>query len=334
MDKEFKRAFGFLIFLSVVSTVLLDALAGIPFLSRDFIAGFPPFLLLLTPYILFSSRFLVNALRDWISGSFPKQLLLPLYLLLTYTIFSAYSSNFQWVLFAKLALWFFAPVLLFSGGAWKAGGIPIRESIAALILWMPIEFGALPGFDIVFNPNITIPALPFAAPVLGLYLFVILRDLPDVGFTFTLTRKDFLTALAGIAVLALLLVPLGTGMGFIRASAPQTSPMKMVELLLGIYFLVAIPEELLFRGIIQNLLAKHLPGKYAPFAALALASVIFGFSHWNNFNPADWRYVFLASVAGMVYGTVYLKTGKTTASALVHCGVNFFWAVIFYGTAG
>ena len=97
---------------------------------------------------------------------------------------------------------------------------------------------------------------------------------------------------------------------------------------------VAIPEELLFRGIIQNLLTKFIRIKYNWIFSLSIASVIFGVAHYNNFSTPDWRYVFLSTIAGAVYGFVYIKSGKTTVSALVHTGVNFIWAILFKDSAG
>lgn len=314
-----------------MSAVLLEALAHIPPFSREFFSGFVPFLLLLTPYILFSSRSFTGIVRDAVYFSLPRKLILPAYLLGTYTLSSTYLGVFQWALFCKLSAWLFVPVLLLSHGD---GPVSWKDFAAILTLWFPIEFGWLPGFDIIFNKDIQLPALAFAAPVLGLYLFVILRNYPKVGFTFSIGLRDVLTALGGLAVLAVLLIPLGTSLGFIRAASFHTSPAKMAELILGIYFMVAIPEELLFRGIIQNLLQRAIPGRYGPAAGLVAAAAIFGLSHYNNFNPPDWRYVWLAGIAGLAYGGVYWKTGKTTVSAMVHCGVNFIWAVVFYGTNG
>jgi membrane protease YdiL (CAAX protease family) len=331
MDREFKFALGFLVFLVAVSTALLEALAHIHPFSREFLSGFLPFLLLLGPYILFSVRSFTDLLRDAAYYSFWRKLHFPAYLLAAYVISTSFSGLFQWALFFKLAVWVYLPTfLLFKADAplgWK-------DFAAVLVLWLPIEFGWLPGFDIFFNKDIQLPALAFAAPVLGLYLFVILRNYPNVGYSFSIRLRDLGTALAGLAVLAVLLIPLGTALGFIQAASFKTPPVKMIELLLGIYFMVAIPEELLFRGIIQNLLQRYIPGRFGPWIGLALAALIFGFSHYNNFSPPDWRYVWLATVAGLVYGAVYQITGRTTVSAMVHCGVNFIWAVVFYGTNG
>ncbi|MBI2916162.1 MAG: CPBP family intramembrane metalloprotease [Elusimicrobia bacterium] len=334
MDTEFKILILFLIFLLGVCTLLLEFLAKIHFLSPAYLSGFLPFFFLISPYILFSSQWLVSQFRNWVRERWQRKFLLPLYLLSIYTIFSYISSNFNGGLFLRLFLWLFLPVLLFLKEPMEIQRAGLKEILVVLLLWFPIEFGLLPGFDVVFNKDVTIPALAFAAPLLGLYLFTILRVLPQVGFTFRLTRKDIAVAGSGLAILALLLIPLGTRLGFIRVSLLYPSVWESLQLILGIYFLVAVPEELLFRGIVQNLLAKFIFFRYPRILSLMVASVIFGLAHWNNVSPPDWRYVFLATIAGIVYGACYLKTGKTTVSALVHCGVNFLWAVLFKETSG
>ena len=62
---------------------------------------------------------------------------------------------------------------------------------------------------------------------------------------------------------------------------------------LGIFIFIGIPEELLFRGIIQNLLEKAI-GR--PALALGVASLIFGAAHLNNGPSPDWRYFLLATL--------------------------------------
>lgn len=343
MDKEFKITAALLFILLGVAALLLELLAGVHFFSREFFRGFLPFTFLLVPYIFFSSHFVIALYRDWLANSFWKKLLFPCYLLVIYTIFGILFSTFQWPLFLRLSLWLFLPTLLFSSLTGLQGGelnvrkftnFGMRDFCVILILWLPVEFGKLPGFDIIFKEDIHIPGLAFAAPVLGLYLFEVLRNLPNIGFTFKWKIRDVLIAVGSLLLLAVILIPLGTQMGFIRFSILQTSLAQVAQLIIGIYFLVALPEELLFRGIIQNLLSKFFVGKNAPLLSLLAASLIFGFSHLNNFSPPDWRYVFLATLAGMFYGIAYRKTGKTTISAIVHCGVNFFWAILFKDTSG
>ena len=335
MDREFKITLGLLATLLLVSTFLLEILAHIHFWTPEFMRGFLPFVILLAPYILFSSSYFCGKVRAFTSASFINKLVLPAGILLSYLIASVWTGTFHEFLLFKLALWVFVPLALLTAPPLKDHPLYPKEILAALMLWFPIEFGALPGFDIIFNEGIQIPALAFAAPVLGLYLFAVIRDLPGIGYNFRWQASDFKPVAASLLVLACLLIPFGVHSGFIHFSQVKTSAADCVKLILGIYFLNALPEELLFRGIIQNLLDKML-GRFAggKWLALALAAFIFGYSHYNNFDPPDWRYVWLATLAGLFYGWTYMKTGKTTVSAIVHTGVNFLWAIFFKGTGG
>lgn len=318
----------------LISALLLEFLAEIHFLSIPFLLGFLPFSVYLIPYILLSTNQGIVALQKFIFPAPWKKFLFPIFLLSIYSIFSIGSSNFNTFLFIKLGLWLVLPVLLFFKNSSENFKCSLTDWAGVLILWLPIEFGALSGFDITFRQGLTIPALPFVAVIQGLYLFRILRELPQIGYSFLWNFRDLKIAFLTLFLLAFSLIPLGTQMGFIQFSFTPPSLGETIKLILGIYFLVAIPEELLFRGLIQNLLFKSFNKKCPRFLLLVIASLIFGLSHWNNFTPADLRYVFLASLAGMGYGFVYFKTEKTPISALVHCGVNFFWAICFPGTQG
>jgi hypothetical protein len=83
--------------------------------------------------------------------------------------------------------------------------------------------------------------------------------------------------------------------------------------------MTAVPEEFLFRGLIQNVLQRSLGRR----AGLAVAAVVFGLAHLPN--PS---YVALATLAGVAYGWVYSRTGKITASAVTHAGVDWLWILL------
>jgi membrane protease YdiL (CAAX protease family) len=89
---------------------------------------------------------------------------------------------------------------------------------------------------------------------------------------------------------------------------------------LRIYLATGIPEELLFRGVIQNLAVR----RYGYPQGLLLAAVVFGFAHLP-----DLRYMLLASLAGVAYGWVYHRTRHITASALTHAAVDWVWRLLF-----
>ena len=88
-------------------------------------------------------------------------------------------------------------------------------------------------------------------------------------------------------------------------------------------------EELLFRGTLQHYLNKTL----GMLGGLIIASGLFGLAH---FAGGGW-YMLLATLAGLLYGLVYLLTGRLLWAVLCHWGLNtthlllFTWPVVQAG---
>ncbi|WP_164117551.1 CPBP family intramembrane glutamic endopeptidase [Sphingorhabdus sp. Alg239-R122] len=81
-----------------------------------------------------------------------------------------------------------------------------------------------------------------------------------------------------------------------------------ILLFVAVAILAPIAEELVFRGFLQNSLMHHMP----PFAAIALASVIFAAIHFNF-------YAFPALAAlGAAFGYLYYKTGSLRVNIAMH----------------
>jgi membrane protease YdiL (CAAX protease family) len=153
--------------------------------------------------------------------------------------------------------------------------------------------------------------------------------LSGIGFTFRLRWRDLRSALLGLAGFAVLGLPLGLWIGFLRcAPALPRWPDVAMGIVAG-YLLVALPEELLFRGIIQNLMARRAKHKWT---APIIASVVFGLAHLNNatrgYAVPNWAYVAMATLAGLAYGWVWQRTKKVTASAVTHMLVNLVWGIL------
>jgi len=90
------------------------------------------------------------------------------------------------------------------------------------------------------------------------------------------------------------------------------------------FLFIAIPEELFFRGWVQNLLERRL----GRTPALLGTAVVFGLAHFNkravHFN---WRYVVMAALAGVFYGRAWLKERRVGASAITHALVDATWSL-------
>jgi hypothetical protein len=229
-----------------------------------------------------------------------------------------------------MLVYLFVPglVLLFRSARNKA--LDIFDLIAIVALWFPIEFGWLPKANVPVLPGASLPIPMLTGICLGFLLFLVIRPLDSIGYTFRLTHADALHALQGLAAFALVGLPLGMAMGFIRFSPAPFEAGEWLLRLVAIYLLTAIPEELLFRGVIQNLVEQRFGRTWG---TLLVAAVIFGLSHLNNTTayhaPPNWPYAIMATLAGLAYGWTWRKSGKITASAITHTLVNFIWSIVF-----
>jgi membrane protease YdiL (CAAX protease family) len=159
----------------------------------------------------------------------------------------------------------------------------------------------------------------------GLYGFLGIRRLSGTGFDFHSRWSDWKTGLRELLFFAPVVLALGFALGFIdpHGSAPRAD--KAVLTWAGIFVFVAVPEELFFRAWVQNFLERRL-GRHA---ALVVASILFGLSHFNKRNPAgvhfNWRYVLLAMIAGLFYGRAWRDQHRVPASAITHTFVDWIW---------
>lgn len=193
---------------------------------------------------------------------------------------------------------------------------PVQVLIAALCLWLPIEFKLLPSVPLPVPGGL--PASQFAALANGLYLFLVARPVERIGYTFLLSRRDLALAIVATAAFAIPGIPIGLVTDFL-AWHPRVSVATAAVAPFAIYLATAVPEEFLFRGLIQNALERLL-GR----AGLPVAAVIFGLAHLP-----DRRYVLLATLAGFAYGWVYIRTRRITASAVTHALVDWIWVLLF-----
>jgi membrane protease YdiL (CAAX protease family) len=158
----------------------------------------------------------------------------------------------------------------------------------------------------------------------GIYGFLIVRDLEGVGFDLRLRPRDGWIGLREYLFYAPIAILLGLWLGFLHVHAGWPRVSHAAGAFLFTFFLIALPEELFFRGWLQNLLERRL-GRWP---ALLLTAVLFGLSHFNkraaHFN---WRYVLLAALAGIFYGRAWRAERRVGASMLTHALVDTTWSL-------
>jgi membrane protease YdiL (CAAX protease family) len=156
--------------------------------------------------------------------------------------------------------------------------------------------------------------------------FLLLRRMKGVGYSIGWGRGWGLYVVGSFLAFGCIAIPLAHALRFTTFS-PHWSAWKTLPLTsLGILFFTAWPEEFLFRGLLQNMLSRACKSDLAGWWT---ASVLFGFSHITNGGFPNWRYVALASLAGLFYGWTWRKTGSIFASAIVHAAVDITWHFLF-----
>ncbi len=211
------------------------------------------------------------------------------------------------------------------GGEGKPGWL---DFAAILLLWLPMEFAA--GAALVPRPaqGFLHSVVYGLAILLGFTIWLGFRPMDGMKYRPPRTARDFRLPAVGFAAVAPLLIAVGIAIGFIPFPHPPNRPPGTMAAAAGIIFAAtALPEEILFRALIQNFLMQRLGSGWR---TLLLASAIFGAAHLDNGPQAapNWRYAIEATVAGVAYGRVFQKASSVTSSALLHMAVD--WTKHFF----
>ncbi|MFZ0961019.1 MAG: CPBP family glutamic-type intramembrane protease [Terriglobia bacterium] len=300
--------------------------------------------LLVGAFVGLTQTAFIKQLRHWATTSAALAGGLPFLLLIPYLISALGTGTFSLLAFGKLIAYILVPTaLLLPGRLHQEETFGWRDAVALLALAVPVAAGWLGGIWIW--PQDIYIFRPIFCVLVGGYAFMVLRNLEGVGFRLVWRRGDIWDALLNLIAFCLIAIPLGLGLNFIHPHpmAPlghglvfQLHGIENIEgglgplvnflfLFIGIYLTVAIPEELLFRGILQNLLVRTIRRGPRGLYGLLTASVLFGLAHLHHAPVPNWRYATMATLAGIFYGNVYRTRQRLCASALTHALVDTIW---------
>ncbi len=277
----------------------------------------------LAPAVAFgcAAERLTRAVRRWpvaVRIAFPTLYVLP------YVLVSFSSHIFRWQWFALYAG---LPVVI----AWllerAAAADPEQRgnwqgAIILLVLGLAVD---LRWFDSAWPAGLR--ALNELLLVdIGLYGFLAVRQLSGTGFDFHLRWSDWKSGLRELVFFTPVVLTLGLALGFIHPHANVPNLGAAVLRWLLIFLFTALPEELFFRGWVQNLLERRVGRR----AALVIASALFGLSHFNKRSVHfNWRYVLLATISGIFYGRAWREHRRVAASTITHASVDWIWGLWF-----
>ena len=264
---------------------------------------------------------------DWMTKSGPKlpnavHILWPAVLCIPYLLVSISTGILRWY---WLALYALLPVAIAAlmldarrvdpkqRGNWRDWLVLIGVGLAVDLRWFE---AAWPAHLAVFNKVLLLDA--------GIYGFMAMRRLDGVGFDLRLRLRDLGFGLREFCFYAPEAILLGLAVGFLHAHTLWPSWQQLGGAYLFTFFFIAVPEELFFRGWIQNLLERRVGRGWA----LAITAVLFGLSHWNKRTTSfNWQYVLLAALAGIFYGRAWRRERRVGASSITHATVDTVWSI-------
>jgi membrane protease YdiL (CAAX protease family) len=151
------------------------------------------------------------------------------------------------------------------------------------------------------------------------------RELPGFGYRRP-TLRDAGVGLLTMLAFAAIAIPLGFKTGFLkRAPSLERFEVKQAALsAFGYVFTVALPEEILFRGVLDRGLQATLR---SPIGALVVSSLLFGFMHWPRRNDLKGQltYSLMAAVAGCFYAVAFRKGNGLPAAVICHASIDWVW---------
>ncbi len=235
-----------------------------------------------------------------------------------YLLSATAIHDFDWRVAATYLLLPIALAILFEYG-------PAETTLA----WQDLFVLAALGLPVVFHllgrgwSQGGFPKLLLAD--VALYLYLVVRRLARVGYDFRPQLSDLAIGAREWIFFAPLALGVGLGLGFLHWHGRFPSALEMVGGLVFTLVFVAVPEELFFRGLLLNLLETRL----RPLPSLLISAVLFGLSHFNKGTAFNWRYVLLATLAGIFYGRAWRSRHRILAAAITHTLVDVTWSLWF-----
>ncbi len=272
-----------------------------------------------------------TAPRNWFHDRYPRPVqaaLLWISALLPYLILSLGTGTFHRNSFTLA-------VMLFGVASFWHAFMPRRIAYDVgylVVVAAPFISGVFKRIYISPDPHLHADALAHVTWIrVALIAVLVLREWNPGPFSMWPTLREWR---AGMAMYAAALVPIAlvaASLHFV-AFAPSSGPWwKMAGLVLG-YFLgtlwvLAVGEELFFRGVILRAMLTHWPS--AAWVAILTSSILFGCAHlWYRAYP-NWRFALVAGLAGIAYGIAYVRTGSVRAPMVTHALIVTTWKMLF-----
>lgn len=239
-----------------------------------------------------------------------------------YLVYSLFTGQFDWIACASLvaivaAVSFWYVALQPSPGA----------DVFFLVLLAAIVFSR--AFGRIYTSPIHVRVDILGQLMLirtGALAALELRRVEGIGFGFIPSQKEWVAGVRYFFYFLPVGFPLALALGLVQLNFTGFLFWQTLVTFCGFLWVVALSEEFLFRGLLQQWLTVWTA---RPNLALIATSLLFGAAHLPFRAFPNWSMAAVSAVAGCFYGVAYRKTGSIRASMVTHALVVTAWRTFF-----
>jgi len=290
-------------------------------------------------------------MRSFIQNKIEKAVLFPTFLIAlyySYIILNGFNPLKGTVFMLPFLIYF--PTLIFvakHNNSYKIDWLDFTTFVLFLLPTTLVEFS--PSTHLPFGGGIFDSVYRLVIILAAVYSFVVIRNIKDVGFYPVIKTKYLLTAIGVWLVFYGFVYVIGNSVDFIQYVGHKKTFIAVLGSIgisvLSVFLHTAIFEELFFRGLLQNMLAKRIAqgNSWKPFwkwgaALLIILSLVTGYTMDGNmqwFPSLITVFLFLTAFAIERYGISPKGTYTALAIASVLFGLVHYHSgsIIFVGLA-
>jgi uncharacterized protein len=240
------------------------------------------------------------------------------------------GSAALWILLLGLAARLYADGNVM-GNRWPTGFLPTVGFFGTVLLSLALGLHLLPGFSnrwLIADTRLTPDAAPYSVwlgfdetlagiVILGTCCTVVIRTQWPAARLLRQSGVILVGTIAADIVLSAL-------MGYVRFESKWT-PQFFLWALVNL-FTTCVSEETFFRGFLQTRFDRMLSRyQWGGACSVGLSAALFGLAHFAG----GWKYIAVASVAGVGYGLIFHKTRRLELSVVGHFSLNAFHFLFF-----
>jgi len=165
---------------------------------------------------------------------------------------------------------------------------------------------------------------------LGIAALLILREWNPGAFGFWPRAREWRAGILWYFIFVIPIVALALGIHDVHFELVSGPWWRVAGIGIGTFFgilwVVALGEELFFRGVIERAL---LDTWRSTALAVAVSALLFGSVHLGFRQFPDWRRAVTTVLLGIALGIVYARTASVRASMVTHAFVVATWRMFF-----